>query len=454
MPRTVVVIVTVLFIVPACRVIQPHPPVLPPVALEATPLPDSRIDLPLTIDLDSVYTDIDREIPMELSGEGKLGPAQYQWTLQRKPFEIATDTLLHFDDQAQGTLTAYVKNPLNKKLSKVGDCHFDVDFGFVAQLALTEHYSLDARLRLTRLEAKACNLQVAGVDAAPDIQSILTSTLQEALTRLEGKLRQQNLTKLIQPYWAKLFRPIRFGDLGYLSLNPSQIRLENFSGSAHALSAAFGITARPIFSLTNPGPPSSIPPLPVITQSNDTGFHVYIDARIQYTELNRLLEEHVDNQKMPVGAKSYIMIQNAEVYGSGNNHLLVRVDFKGRQSGIGYKGTLYFTCLPVYDPKTGQFYISEIEFDTYTKEKLQAKAGGWILNSAIKTILHDQLHFNLGDQLNGIRDEVNASLNQPIDPNFQLTGKVDTLVLVGILPVKDHILVRLHAEGTLGVLLK
>lgn len=454
MPRSTVVILTILFVVPACRVIQPHPPVLPPVAMEATPLPDSRIDLPLTINLDSVYADIDREIPMELSGEGKLGPAQYQWTLQRKPFEIAADTLLHFDDQAGGTLTAYVKNPLNKKLSKVGDCHFDVDFGFAAQLALTDHYSLDARLRLTRLEAKACNLQLAGVDAAPDIQSILTSSLQEALTRLEGKLRQQNLTNLIQPYWATLFRPIRLGDLGYLSLNPSQIRLENFSGSAKALSATFGITARPVFSLTNPGPPSSIPPLPLITRSNDGGFNVYIDARIQYTELNRLLKEHVDNQKMPVGGKSYIMIQNAEVYGSGNNHLLVRVDFKGRQSGINYKGTLYFTCLPVYYPKTGQFYISEIEFDTYTKETLRAKAGGWILNSAITTILHDQLHFNLGDQLNGIRDEINVSLNQPIDPNFQLTGKVDTLAFVGILPVKDYILVRLRSQGTLGVLVK
>jgi hypothetical protein len=278
--------------------------------------------------------------------------------------------------------------------------------------------------------------------------------LQQALGRLEAKLQQRDPGNFLRPYWTRLFMPIRFGDMGYLSLNPSQIRLENFSGSACALSAAFGITARPVFSLVNPGPPSAIPPLPVLTNHEATGFNVYIDARIQYTGLNRLLKEHVDNQKMPVGANSYILIRNAEVYGSGNNHLLVRVDFKGRQSSIGYKGTLYFTCLPVYDPRTGQLYISEIEFDTYTKEKLLAKAGGWILNSAVKTLLHDQLHFNLRDQLNGVREQVNVSLNQPMDPRLQLAGKVDTLQLVGILPVKDYILVRMHAEGDLGVIVK
>ena len=113
---------------------------------------------------------------------------------------------------------------------------------------------------------------------------------------------------------------------------------------------------------------------------------------------------------------------------------------------------MYFTCLPVYDTSSGQFYISDIDFDTHTRERLLAKAGDWILNSAIKTFLHDQVHFDLAAKIHSVKEQLNASLNKPIGPNITLSGHIDSLFLLGILRAKDYMLIRLNTRGTLAVI--
>jgi hypothetical protein len=101
---------------------------------------------------------------------------------------------------------------------------------------------------------------------------------------------------------------------------------------------------------------------------------------------------------------------------------------------------------------SGQFYISDIDFDTHTRERLLAKAGDWILNSAIKTFLHDQVRLDLGAQIHSVKEQLNASLNKPIGPNISLSGHIDSLSLLGILPVKEYMLMRWNTKGSLAVI--
>jgi Domain of unknown function (DUF4403) len=452
MPRILLIIIFIALLAGCSRVIAPEVPHLPPSTIDTLLLPDSKIDVPITIDLDSVFSDLNRQIPADLNGSGNLGPGEYRWSIRREPFTLSwSGATLDLTDHAQGSAGGYVKNPFNKNFNKVCNCDFNVDLGINAGWALSDSYALSAHAKLTRFDADACNLTPANFNATPVIRPIATDAINKALDQLNEEVSRYDIPKLIRPYWAKLFQPVKIGDIGYISLNPSQIRLENLNGSAHQLAGTVGITAKPVFSLANPGPPTAIPPLPVISREDASGFNVYVDARIQYAELNRLAKAHLDNNKIAVGKTGYCMIKNAEIYGEGNNHLLIRIDFKGKQNGIGYKGALYFTCLPVYDVPSGQFYISDIDFDTHTRERLLAKAGDWILNSAIKTFLHDQIRLDLGSQINSIKGQLNASLNKPIGPNISLSGHIDSLSLLGILPVKDYMLMRLNAAGMLSV---
>jgi hypothetical protein len=453
MPRILLIIVVIALLEGCSRVIAPEAPHLPPSTIDTLPPPDSKIEVPITIDLDSIFSDLNRQIPADWNGSGNLGPGQYRWSIRREPFTLSwSGATLDLTDHAQGSAGGYVKNPFNKNWKKVCNCDFNVDMGINAGFTLSDSYALSAHAKLTRFDADACNLSLANFNATPVIRPIATDAFNKALDHLNDEVSRLDIRKLIQPYWARLCQPIKINDIGYISLNPSQIRLENLNGSAHQLTGTIGITAKPVFSLANPGPPTVIPPLPVISRQDAGGFNVYVDARIQYAELNHLAKTHLDNHKIAVGKTGYFIVKNAEIYGTGNDHLLIRIDFNGKQNGIGYKGAVYFTCLPVYDTSSGQFYISDIDFDTHTRERLLAKAGDWILNSAIKTFLHDQIHFDPGAQIKSVKEQLNASLNKPIGPNITLSGHIDSLSLLGVLPAKDYMLIRLNTRGGLAVI--
>ena len=349
--------VIAVFVGASCRTIKPVEPHLPISTIDTAPLPDSRIDLPISIDLDSIIAGLNRKIPLALS---------------------FSSPSVDLSDQAHGSVDGFVKNPLIRAAVK----------------------------------------------------------------------------KIVQPYWARLFQPVKVGEIGYLSMNPMEIRLEGFSGSVHKVSATLGVTARPVFSLTNPGPPSTIPPLPTISHDSSTGFSVYVDARIQYQALNDLLKARLDNKRMSLGHGGWVVIKHAELYGQGNHHLLVRVDFKGRlhaDAWVGYRGRLYFTCLPVYDQASGELYVTELKFDTYTRENLLARAGNEILNSALGVFLNNELRFNLGAQINGVKSQLNTAINKPIAPNMNLSGAINGLSLLGLLPVRDCLLMRFTASGRVGI---
>ena len=199
--------------------------------------------------------------------------------------------------------------------------------GINAGFTLSASYALSAHAKLTRFDADACNLSLANFNATPVIRPIATDAIKKALDHLNDEVSRYDIRKLIEPYWVKLFQPVKINDIGYISLNPSHIRLENLNGSAHQLTCTIGITAKPVFSLANPGPPTVTRPLPVISRQDAGGFNVYVDARIQYAELNRLAKTHLDNHKIAVGKTGYFMVKNAGLYGVGNDHLLIRMDF-------------------------------------------------------------------------------------------------------------------------------
>jgi len=199
--------------------------------------------------------------------------------------------------------------------------------GINACFTLSASYALSAHAKLTRFDADVCNLTPANFNATPVIRPIATDAIKKALDHLNDEVSRYDIRKLIEPYWVKLFQPVKINDIGYISLNPSHIRLENLNGSAHQLTCTIGITAKPVFSLANPGPPTVTRPLPVISRQDAGGFNVYVDARIQYAELNRLAKTHLDNHKIAVGKTGYFMVKNAGLYGVGNDHLLIRMDF-------------------------------------------------------------------------------------------------------------------------------
>ena len=296
----------------------------------------------------------------------------------------------------------------------------------------------------------ACNLNIAGLNITPGIKPQARETFGKILDTLGRRIDHYNYRQLLQPVWSSLNKPVKIGDIGYLTLNPSAIRVGQLATSGNTLSLIAGITAKPVFSLADPGK-STDTTLPDLTgDSGGNGFNLHLDIHLNYQPLNQLLNTNIGNKEIPVGAKGHLLIKSAEIYGTGNDHLLIKVNFSGKQNGIPYHGLLYFTCLPTYQPETGDMYVNDIDFDANTITRLKEGPTVWLLDAGIKKYLHDQLHFNISGQINNLKTKLNQALNQPIGQKITLNGNIDTITADGILPLKDFILLRISTSGNLS----
>lgn len=439
----------------SCRSIKPATPDLPPLKIDSIPLPDSKIDLTVTIDLSAVFNDFTKKIPMELSGEGSIGPGQYRWTVERQPFNLSlSGSSLNIVDIAHCSVGGYIKNPLIHQWAKIAACNVDATIGISASFGLLNNYSLSTNASLTRFDLNPCDLKIAAFNIAPVLRPRVIEAINIALTELNEKLNGYNFRQVLQPAWNALGQPIKIADIGYIVLNPSQVRFGKPAGAGNLLSFSAGITARPVFYLANPGkvPVNTVPDITAADSAG--GFYLNAELHLEYEPLNMELKNVVSGKKIPVGANGYINIADAKIYGTGNNHLLIKVKFRGKQGILPYRGLLYFTCLPQYDINTGNFYINDIDFDVNTVSKFKEGPAAWILSAAVKRFFSNQLYFNLAGQINNLKDKLNQSLNRQISSSVTLSGKVDSLSLKGILPETDYILVRTTARGNLTVNVK
>ncbi|MHB8207898.1 DUF4403 family protein [Mucilaginibacter sp.] len=449
LPLYSLLIVVLLF---SCNSIKPAAPDLPVSKLNFIPLPDSKIDVPISIDLQQVLNDAASKIPTTLSGQGNVGPGQYRWMLTRQPFSFTiTGDSLYIKDAGNIDVGGYVKNPFNNSWSKVCSCNVTANIGLSMGLNISNNYSLPGDARLTQFDFNACNLNLINFNVTPALKSRAKEGIARAISSLNDQLRKYNFRSLLQPAWNLLNQPIKIADIGYININTSAISMGHPTGSGTLLNFTAGITAKPVFYLADPGK-TAFTPLPDLSGGGGgSGFNLNMDIHLDYQNLNELLKKSIVNQKIADGSKSYIIIQDAEVYGSGNEHLLIKVKFTGKQGVVPYHGMLYFTCMPVYDSATGNLYVKDIDFDANTITKLKEGPAIWILSSAMKRYLNSQIHFNISVTVNNVKDKLNQSLNRQVGANVSLSGRVDSLSLQGILPGKDYILVRLKTTGSLAV---
>jgi hypothetical protein len=179
-----------------------------------------------------------------------------------------------------------------------------------------------------------------------------------------------NFKSKFQPGWDALFKALPVADIGFLSINPSAVKLDKPTGTNSILNVAGGITARPVFSLTDPGVVTPTP-LPDISAVDGNGFNVYVDMHLQYAEFTALLKKNLSGKRITIDKKGFIDIRDISVSGIGNDHLIVKVDFHGKYKCLCYNGSLYFDCLPQYDGVSRELVVSDINLIPSTEQSIR-----------------------------------------------------------------------------------
>jgi len=235
--------------------------------------------------------------------------------------------------------------------------------------------------------------------------------------------------------------------MGWLQINPQRIRINSIFAKNDSLNVNLGLTARPIISFEKPVGQSSW--VPNITDfSNKPGFSIFLDAMLNYDSLSNLLSAQVEGKQFDLNkgpVKKKFIFKDCKLYGSGNEKLIIKVNFTGTDNG-----TLYLVGKPVYDHATKMLEIKEIDFDLKSKDAL-LKAADWLFNKKITAEISRYAKYDLSAYADSAKAQINQQLNQEWIKGISSRGNINDLKLVAIYPLNKHLVIRSSCSGNLSM---
>ncbi len=141
----------------------------------------------------------------------------------------------------------------------------------------------------------------------------------------------------------------------------------------------------------------------------------------------------------------YIIVQHCSVYGANNEKLILRVDFKGSETGV-----FYLTGKPVYDTARKVLYLDNLEYDIRTKDLL-VNSAEWLFNKRILRELQSYSKFDISQYEKMLLDKINPQLNSEIKPGISMVGEVRSIAIDRIYSFTENLVIRFRTMGSLDI---
>lgn len=447
--------------------IIPEKPDLNKTHFESDTLPLSEIDIPLKINLRPFYQMAEKNVKTIYASAGwphdfvvDNCDTRYMYRFKRGPFNITSNgSTVNFNftgsyiiagSQRICTGTGSNRVPVTP-WSPACTCGLNegerkVEIGYRAFIRLRNNYDIAAIMQ--RLEPRAidrCTVCFWGKDITAIVMDQLKEELDVAGKETQDSLNGLNLRPQFQQLWNMLNSNISVYDVGFLKVNPEKIRLSTLYIEDDTLNISVGISARPMVSFRKTDEIKTLVP-DISDFKQRSGFAIYTDAVMNYDSLSRLLstqlyKKRIDMEKMG----KYVVVESCQVYGVGNEKLVLKLQFSGSASG-----ELYLTGKPVYEKETELLIIKNLDFDLYTKNML-AKTAKWLFNRRIINELNRYAVFNVSDYSRELLATLNEQMNKTWQNGIQSTGRVNKLQIVNIYPMETNLVLRFHTQGDLSV---
>ena len=143
--------------------------------------------------------------------------------------------------------------------------------------------------------------------------------------------------------------------------------------------------------------------------------------------------------------KNEVIFGKMTVEGALNDQLVLKVAFSGKR-----QGELYLIGTPKFDAEKQEISFPDLVFDLRTKNVL-LKSAKWLFNSKITDMLRLNAHYDLKPQLDEMKKIVQKEMNREIEKGVTLSGKVESISLLGIYPGFSSLIIRVNSEGELSL---
>ena len=445
--------------------INPDKPNLVVTQFRLDSLPDSEINIPVQINLKPLFALAEGQVDTLFTSPGYPNgwvqhdcETRYKYSFRRSPLQMKANGLslnLGFTGYYKiiGSTRACVAGAAITPWTAPCRCGFDeperrVNVSFTNAVSILPDYKI--RMSIKRNEPEAldkCEVCFWGQDITKQVLNGLKSELDTAKATLERSYGLIDLKPQFQQVWDYLTHSYSIYDMGWLQINPQRIRINNLYAKDDSLYIYLGLSARPVMGFEKPIEQHTVIPA-IGNASSQQGFSIFLDATLNYDSLSNILNRHVANKafdfnKGPV--KKKFVIQDCRLYGTGNEKLIIKVNFTGTDNG-----TFYLTGRPAYSKEKHVLEIKDIDFDIKSKDAL-LKTSEWLFSRRIINEISKSTRFDLTNYIDTAKVRINEQLNSSWVPGIVSAGQIDDIDLIGIYPLDKSLVIRSNCSGILSI---
>jgi hypothetical protein len=428
-------------------------------------LPPSEIDIPIQVNLRPFFAVAEANVDTHFTSPDYplswIQPdcaTRYKYYFRRSPLRLSgagrsMNILFTGYYRIIGSTRVCVKGTVVSPWTPECKCGFSegerkVTIGFNTSFWLSPNYILQTKT--ARLEPKAmdnCTVCFWGQDITKTVMKGLKKELDASKKLMEDSFGLINLRPYMQLAWNKLNTVYSVPNVGYITLNPKLLRMDNLSVKNDLLNINIGITATPIVSFIKPVEASSpVPNLSTAATKNE--FNIFLEAALQYDSLTRVMNGYLVNKRIELSEgliKKHIIIRSAVISGDVLGRLNIKLDFTG-----SFTGTAYFIGKPVYNAEKKTIEVENLDYDVDTKSFLLNTAK-WLFDKKITNELKKSTSFGLSNYYETAKMNLNGWLNKEWTKGIKGTGAVKDLKVVAVQALQQHLLIRTNCTGKLNV---
>ncbi|MGZ3923661.1 MAG: DUF4403 family protein [Flavisolibacter sp.] len=428
-------------------------------------LPESQIDIPIQINLRPIYALAEKNVDTVFTSPGYPDgwvqadcATRYKYHFRRSPLTMSMNgTVLNLAFmgyyQIVGSTRACVSGAVLSPWTPACRCGFDeaerrVNVSFSSSFQLQPNYILSSRI--VRNEPKPldkCSVCFWGQDITTEVLKGLKDELDASKKTMDSAYGNFNLRPYMQQAWNMLNDVYAIPGVGYFSLHPKKLRMENINAKNDLLNINIGISATPVVSFERPVMGTSLVPN-LANANNPGGFDIYLEAALQYDSLSNVLNGYLVNKRFDVGEgllKKHIIIENTSVTGDENGNMNISVDFTG-----SFDGKVEFVGKPVYNPEKKTIEVQDLDYDLKTRNLLLNTAK-WLFNQKIISELKKYTSFDLTQYYDTASKTMNDWLNREWTKGIRGSGSITDLKLTAVYALPQHLLIRSNCVGKLNV---
>jgi len=410
--------------------------------------PASTINIPIDIDVKELETALNNQLSGVLYEDKDLNDGDKMKMRAEKKEEIR----LSVDSQAiQYRLPLKLWIEYDIGISTV-EAEGDITIDFRTLIDISSDWNVNTTTQILRHEwTRKPKLKMGFVSLPVGfIANLVLNNSQKVLTRSIDDMVKSNfdLKGQVAEAWKQMFKPFQVSEEynTWLTINPAAIGMTPLKMERNHITSTLFIEGKPRVNVGGAPQgifPEPLPPLRIQEEAADT-FTLHLKTKVTYDEAERLAKQQIVGETFSQGRRS-VTIEDMEMYGQGNK-IVVNTMLSG-----SYNGSIYLVGEPVYNVRKNTIDIEKLEYTLDTKNFL-FRSAGWLLKSAIKSKIQDNLNFLLDYNLKEMQAQFQEQLREySVSEGITVFGELDDLNIRNAYLVPDGMVIDLGLLGKVNV---